>query len=190
MGESEYFEAMIRNLLLGLGSLFFCLPFIACAGELEPLQLGAKIPSVKAVDQDSVTFDLAAEGAKGYLLVYFYPKAFTPGCTAQACSLRDSYEVLTTKGIKVIGVSSDKSASQKAFKEKNKLPFRLVADPDHNVEHAFGVPLLLGFATRQAYLFKDGVLVWKEEHASTAQQAKDVLDFLASPKEPKPPTSS
>lgn len=168
---------MIKSFLRLAFAILSCTPLVTLADS--PLQIGSKLPSVKVVDQDSKTFDLAAEGAKGFLLVYFYPKADTPGCTAQACSLRDAYQTLTTKGVKVVGVSSDQATSQKAFKDKYKLPFRLVADPDHQAEKAFGVPLVFGFATRQAYLFKDGVLVWKDEHASTEKQANDVLDFLA-----------
>lgn len=120
--------------------------------------------------------DLVVEQEHGYLLVYFYPKALTPGCTAQACSLRDAYAELTKAGIKIYGVSLDNVAAQKRFKEKENLPFSLIADTDGRVSSAFGVPITLNrFAARQAYLFKDRKLVWFDLHASTSQQAKDVL---------------
>jgi peroxiredoxin Q/BCP len=108
-------------------------------------------------------------------LVYFYPKADTPGCTKQACSLRDSFAVLTEKKVQVFGASLDDAAAQKAFQQKYKLPFTLLADKGGKVADAFGVPHSMGFAKRQAFLFKDGKLVWRDLSASTDQQAADVL---------------
>ena len=148
----------------------------ATAGE--PLAKGAAVPAVEQIDQNGKPVKLAEVGAKGYLLVYFYPKADTPGCTAQACSLRDSYEQLTKKGVKIYGVSLDNEAAQKAFKEKYHLPFELLADHDGKVVDAFGVPKTMGFAKRQAFLFKDGKLVWSDFSASTKKQAEDVLKVI------------
>ena len=147
----------------------------------EPLTVGSPIPAVEQKNQEDQVVKLAEVGAKGYMLVYFYPKADTPGCTKQACSLRDSYATLTDKSVKIFGVSADKVSSQKAFKEKYKLPFDLLADEDGKVIDSFGVPKTLGFAKRQAFLFKDGKLVWSDLSASTEQQAEDVLKFLAAP---------
>ena len=147
----------------------------------EPLTVGSPIPTVEQKNQEDQVVKLAEVGAKGYMLVYFYPKADTPGCTKQSCSLRDSYATLTDKSVKIFGVSADKVSSQKAFKEKYKLPFDLLADEDGKVIDSFGVPKTLGFAKRQAFLFKDGKLVWSDLSASTEQQAEDVLKFLAAP---------
>jgi peroxiredoxin Q/BCP len=144
------------------------------------LKLGDSIPAIKSEDQDGKPVDLAVAGGNGYTLVYFYPKAMTPGCTAQACSLRDAYSKLQNKGVGVFGVSLDKVAAQKKFREREHLPFELLSDRDRRLTAAFGVPLILGsFATRRAYLFKDGKLVWMDTRASTGQQAQDVLAFLA-----------
>ncbi len=145
----------------------------------DELTDGAKLPAVTANDQDGKPVELATAGGKGFTLVYFYPKADTPGCTKQACSLRDAYAKLTDGGIRVFGVSADDEKAQKAFQEKYKLPFSLLADPDKKVMDAFGVPHTLGFAKRQAFLFKDGVLVWRDLEASTAEQAADVLAAVA-----------
>lgn len=145
----------------------------------QALEIGATIPLVEQSNQDSKSVKLADLGKAGYLLVYFYPKSDTPGCTKQACSLRDSYVALTEKSVKIIGVSSDKVKSQKAFKEKYKLPFDLLADDDATVIDAFGVPKTIGFAKRQAFLFKDGKLVWKDLSAATDKQAEDVLRIVA-----------
>lgn len=117
---------------------------------------------------------------KGPVLVYFYPKADTPGCTAQACSLRDSYQKLSDAGLTVIGVSTDNAAAQQAFQAKYKLPFVLIPDPDQVVLKAFGVSATAGFANREAFLIKDGQLVWHDDSASTDKQADDVLAQMAS----------
>jgi peroxiredoxin Q/BCP len=151
---------------------------LGLAAKAEPLELGAKFPALQQVDQDGKNVDVTAAAEKGYTLVYFYPKADTPGCTAQACSLRDAYAQLQEKGVKIFGVSTDKVEAQKAFQEKYKLPFTLLADHDKKVVTAFGVPATMGFASRQAFLFKDGVLVWRDLKASTAQQAQDVLKIV------------
>jgi len=144
------------------------------------LNVGDPIPDVSAEDQDGDLVNLAEAAATGYTLVYFYPKAMTPGCTAQACSLRDSYADLQIKGVKVFGVSLDTVGSQKRFHEKEHLPFVLLSDREKKVTSAFGVPLILNsVATRQAYLFKDGKLVWLDSHASTDKQARDVLEVVA-----------
>jgi len=150
----------------------------AAQASAEPLAVGAALPAVEQENQDGEIVKLAEAGAKGYTLVYFYPKADTPGCTKQACSLRDSYAALTEKGVRIFGVSTDKVAAQKAFQEKYKLPFVLLADTDGKVVDAFGVPKTMGFAKRQAFLFLDGKLVWSDMTASTEKQAEDVLKFL------------
>jgi peroxiredoxin Q/BCP len=144
------------------------------------LTIGNPIPAVTAEDQDGKLVNLSETGSRGYTLIYFYPKAMTPGCTAQACSLRDAYTELQSKGVKIFGVSLDIVDSQRKFREKERLPFVLLSDREKKVTSAFGVPLILNsLAKRQAYLFKDGKLVWMDTHASTDKQARDVLEVLA-----------
>ena len=152
------------------------------AAAAEPIDIGAALPAVTAKNQDGQEVKLAEAGAGGWTLVYFYPKADTPGCTKQACSLRDSYATLTEKEVKVFGVSMDDVAAQKAFQEKYKLPFPLLADKEAKVADAFGVPHSMGFTKRQAFLFKDGKLVWRDLEASTEQQAADVLKEIGEAK--------
>lgn len=143
----------------------------------EALKINDAIPTISSIDQNGETVDLPQLGQDSYLLVYFYPKADTPGCTKQACSLRDAYEQIQQAGIQVVGVSMDSVVSQKNFTEKFKLPFILLADEEGDVVDAFGVPKLkMGdFPSRQAYLFYQGKLVWKDDKASTSEQAADVL---------------
>ena len=83
----------------------------------EPLAVGAPAPAITAVTEAGDQLDLSAVYQKGYTLVYFFPRADTPGCTAEGCSLRDAYQDLTDKGVTVIGVSTDDVAAQQAFKE-------------------------------------------------------------------------
>ena len=153
--------------------------FFGLLGRADEIEKGAALPSVTVADQDGQAVDLAAAGGSGWTLVYFYPKADTPGCTKQACSLRDSFATLSEKGVRVFGVSGDDVAAQKAFQQKYKLPFQLLADTDKKVMDAFGVPHKIGFASRQAYLFRDGELVWRDLSASTAEQAADVLAAIS-----------
>jgi thioredoxin-dependent peroxiredoxin len=143
------------------------------------LKIGDSIPAIVANDQDGKSVNLATEAKSGYTLVYFFPKAMTAGCTAQACSLRDAYTDLQKKGVKIFGVSVDSVEKQKEFQQKDHLPFELLSDKDKRVTSAFGVPLILGtLATRQAYLFQDGKLLWLDTKASTDKQAQDVLAVL------------
>lgn len=151
---------------------------ITLPGSAEPIAEGAAVPDVTCLDQSGKEVKFSETLVKGYTLVYFYPKADTPGCTKQACSLRDAYETITAKGVKVIGVSMDTVEAQKAFAEKYKLPFTLLADKEGKVADAFGVPHVAGFSKRQAFLFHDNKLVWRDLTASTDQQAADVLAFI------------
>jgi len=150
----------------------------------EPLAVGAAAPKVTAVTDSGEKLDLGAIYAKGYTLVYFFPKADTPGCTAEGCSLRDAYMDLSDKGVTVIGVSTDEVSAQKAFREKYHFPFTLLADKDRTVINAFGVPVrevpaVGAMASRQSFLIsKDGRIVWRDLKASTKEQAADVLKAL------------
>lgn len=157
---------------------FLTLMIFSNATQGAPIDIGENIPATKAILDSGEEVDLSEEASTGFTLVYFYPKANTPGCTKQACSLRDAYEVLLEKDVKIFGVSKDSVKSQTSFKEKYGLPFPLVADSKSKVIKAFGVPTKLGFASRQAFLFKDGVLVWRDLAAATSKQADDVLEYL------------
>ena len=143
----------------------------------EKLNVGAAIPDVTCNDQDGKPVSLAKEGAKGYLLVYFYPKAKTGGCTKQGCSLRDSYDALTKKGVAVIGVSLDTVEAQKGFKELNHFQFPLISDTDKKVTNAFGVPNG-NVAQRSAYLIKDGKIIYADYKGTTDKQAEVILQVI------------
>jgi len=165
---------VIRRLGIGLISGLFLSQGIA----ETTMNLGSPIPALSAKDQEGQLINLPDYGKQGFLLVFFYPKANTPGCTAQACSLRDSNADLTKRGVKILGISADQVSSQKEFATDHKLPYPLLADSENKIIQAFGVGGLFGFAQRSAFLFRDGKLVWRDPKGSTKDQAKVVLDQL------------
>ncbi len=146
----------------------------------KPLEVGAPAPLITAPDENGDSVDFADVYAKGLTLVYFYPKASTPGCTAQACSLRDGIADLKAVGVTVLGVSHDKPADQKKFKEAYDLPFTLIADADGQVIEAFGVPTaVLGISKRQSFLIQDGKVAWRSLKAQTKTHAEEVAAAVA-----------
>lgn len=102
------------------------------------LNIGDKIPEILGVNQDGKQVK-AADFEGSNLVLYFYPKDNTPGCTAEACSFRDNYDKLISEGYKILGVSVDNQSSHKRFIEKHALPFDLIADVDKTLVNAFGV---------------------------------------------------
>lgn len=105
---------------------------------MNMLKVGDKVPDFSANDQDGNIINLKDYTGKS-LVVFFYPKADTPGCTAEACNLRDNYKELKDKGFELLGVSADSQKKQTNFKNKYKFPFPLLADEDHTVINTFGV---------------------------------------------------
>lgn len=102
------------------------------------LKVGDKVPEFQGVDQDNNTVSYQDYvGEK--LIVFFYPKASTPGCINEACDLRDNEAALRTKGYKLVGVSADSITRQKKFADKYELPFPLLADENREIIEAFGV---------------------------------------------------
>lgn len=111
-----------------------------CNKKIQTMELkvGDKAPDFKAVDQNGAT--VALKDFKGKkVALYFYPKDDTPGCTAQACNLRDNIDELTQNGITVLGVSVDDVKKHKKFEDKYKLPFTLVADEEKSIVESYGV---------------------------------------------------
>ena len=102
------------------------------------MKIGDKVPEVLGLDANGREIRLA-DYAGRKIVLYFYPKDNTSGCTAEACSLRDGYDELRAAGYEVIGVSKDSAASHRKFAEKHNLPFTLIADTDLQLNEAFGV---------------------------------------------------
>jgi thioredoxin-dependent peroxiredoxin len=134
------------------------------AKPASALTVGDAAPAVTFALQDGKSVTLASLAGKN-VAVYFYPKDETPGCTIEAQGIRDNWEALKAAGVVVIGVSTQDAASHKAFIEKEKLPYDLAVDNDEKLAKAFGVPVRMGFASRQTFLIgPDGKLkkVWRD----------------------------
>ena len=169
----------MRNFLLIMAAM---LSFLGCSREAGALSVGDAAPQITARDQNGAEVNLADVYAKGPTLIYFYPKSGTPGCTAQACSLRDAFPDFSSANVQVIGVSADSVEAQKKFAEEYKLPFTLLADTDLAVAKAFGVPTIpvLGVPRRQSFIVQDGKVAWIVESAKTGDHAAEIQAALAS----------
>jgi peroxiredoxin Q/BCP len=152
----------------------------------DPLDVGQPAPALTVTTHTGEQLDLGALYEKGPVLVYFYPKADTPGCTKQACNIRDNFSALQEAGVEVVGVSADTVADQKAFQEKYELPFILVADADKKLGDAFGMGSFLGIGfKRQSFLVMDGKIAWRDLKASPSTQTADALAALKTVQAPE-----
>jgi peroxiredoxin Q/BCP len=145
-------QATLRTLAiaLALSAPLACAASEKAASTSSMLEVGNPAPTLKTTAHDGTTVDLQA--LSGPTVVYFYPKDDTPGCTAEACAFRDTWERFSEAGVLVIGVSADSNESHAEFAEKHALPFPLVADPQLQWALAFGVPTRAGFMTRVSFL--------------------------------------
>ncbi len=153
------------------------------------LQVGDKVPSYKLRDQDGNEHSEAELKGKT-TLIYFYPKDNTPGCTAQACALRDNLEELKADGVTVIGVSADSVKSHRGFADRFKLPFTILADEDKTMTQAFGAfgeKSMFGkkymVITRSSFLIGPDVrvlAVWPK--VKPLHQVEDVRNWLTANK--------
>lgn len=174
----------MKTRLIMLAAILSTLFGTARAGVGEKVSYDA--PAVSGINQDGVTVNFADVYKKGPTVVFFYPKADTPGCTRQACSLRDAFADLSKDGVQVLGVSFDKPDAQKAFRDKFTLPYDLIADPEGRIVAAFKVEKMLkgvlSLAKRSCFLIKGGKVVWQDYDASKEEQANDIKRVLAEAK--------
>jgi peroxiredoxin Q/BCP len=139
-------------------------------------KVGDQAPPIAAPDQDGKPWSLAAETGKSVVLLYFYPKDDTPGCTKEACGLRDRMGDLQKGGVKVVGVSFDSAESHQKFRAKYSLNFPLLVDTDGKIADAFGVRMPdKPMARRVSFLInKDGKIV----HVTDSRDAQVHLDEM------------
>jgi len=132
---------MKKKIIYMILVLISCVALFAAfkPGPESPIKVGDQAPSFVLLDQNGASFNMDDYIGKTAMVVYFYPKDDTPGCTKEACSFRDAYQEFTDKDIKVIGISSDDVESHKNFAEKYNLPFTLLADVNQEVRNLFGV---------------------------------------------------
>ena len=145
----------------------------------DPL-VGKPAPDFTAAAQDGTSVHLAALKGKP-VVVYFYPKDETPGCTKEACSFRDSWEALSKTGAVLIGVSADNLESHKQFVAHWKLPFLLATDPDGSIGKLFGVPFESYHQRQTIEIGADGTVKKVYRKVDVSQHAQQVLDDLSHP---------
>lgn len=147
------------------------------------LQPGTKAPEFTATLDDGSQFSLADVKGKQNLVLYFYPRDFTQGCTKEACSFRDNYDAIKDYDAMIVGVSRDDTGRHTAFREKHDLPFPLIADRDGSLQAAYEVKGLLPFRTpRTTYVIdREGVIRAAMNHElRIGRHVTDVLEALAS----------
>jgi peroxiredoxin Q/BCP len=152
---------------------------------MAQLKAGDKAPDFTAKDQNGKSVSLADFKGKTVIL-YFYPKDDTPGCTAEACDFRDNYQSLIGKGYEVIGVSTDDEKSHKKFETKYSLPFPLIADTDHHIVEAYGVwgeknmygKKYMGTMRTTFIINADGNIDQVIDKVDTKASSQQVLDLL------------
>jgi peroxiredoxin Q/BCP len=152
---------------------------------MEKLKTGDTAPAFSFTGPDGTTHHLGDYLGKKVVL-YFYPKDNTPGCTLEACSLRDGYEDLRSKGYEVIGVSADSAKSHEGFKNKFNLPFALVSDTDKSILNAYGVwgekkflgKKYMGISRSTFIIDEKGLIASVIDKVNTKDHAKQVLEEM------------
>jgi len=152
---------------------------------MATLHIGDKAPDFTAKDQNGKTVSLS--DLKGMnVILYFYPKDDTPGCTAEACDFRDNYQSMVSRGFEVIGVSTDNERSHKKFETKYNLPFTLIADEDKSIVEAYGVWVeknmygrkYMGTARKTFIIKADGTIDKIIDKVDTQNSSQQVMDIL------------
>ena len=138
-----------------------------------------KAPDFTLPDQDGISRSLS-DFKGGYVLVYFYPKDDTPGCTKEACMIGDVFDDFQKAGITVLGISSDSPASHTKFRLKYHLPFTLLSDKEKKVIALYGAKNDVGGTKRISYLIKNGVIVQSYPKVTPATHALEILKDVSS----------
>lgn len=145
------------------------------------LKEGTQAPDFEGEADDGSTFRLSDFRGKKNVVLYFYPKDFTPGCTKEACNFRDESETMETHDAVVVGVSSDTTESHSSFKDQHKLTFPLIADPDKRIRKTYEAQGLLGLIpARVTYIIdKQGIIRKSFRHdLNIGQHLADTLAAL------------
>ena len=155
------------------------LSFFSLRAQEITLKAGDKAPDFTLRTEEGNTVKLSDFEGKSIIILYFYPKDQTPGCTKEACNFRDNLEKFNELGAKVLGVSVDDVDSHKSFKEKDNLNFTLLADPDKKVTKEYGVLNKFGVASRVTFVIdKQGIVKKIYEKVDPANNYKELLEYL------------
>ncbi|WP_437685371.1 peroxiredoxin [Sorangium sp. So ce176] len=165
--------------------VFAFVSLLGCGAAERPdggqglLPIGAPAPDVFAADQHGAIQRLSDQRGRA-VVVYFYPKDGTPGCTEEACAFRDAWDRFKQANVQVLGVSSDTRESHEAFATEHRLPFPILVDTDHTWATAFGVPMRLGTVARVTFLIDpDGKIAKVYPDVDPGVHAEDVLKDAA-----------
>ncbi|HXX86875.1 MAG TPA: peroxiredoxin [Candidatus Acidoferrum sp.] len=147
------------------------------------VKVGDKAPDFALPDQSGTMVNLRDYAGSKIVVLYFYPKDFTKGCTAEACAFRDAYEVFVEAGAQILGISSQSVDSHNRFAIANKLPFILLSDMDGKVRRLYGVPLTLGIISGRVTFIIDKKGIIRHMFSSQLQATKHIEEALRIVKE-------
>lgn len=142
------------------------------------VQVGDPAPDFTLVNQDGKEVHFQDLLGQKSIVLYFYPKDETPGCTAEACSFRDNYEVFKDEGAEVVGVSSDSAAAHQRFATKHRLPFILLSDTDGSVRKLYGVPATFGLLPGRVTYVIDKQGIVRQVFSSQFTPEKHITEAL------------
>jgi peroxiredoxin Q/BCP len=172
----------VRYLIIGVVVMSFNLSslFGGTTPDGSELKEGQLAPVFAALDQNSRSINLSEFKNKSNVVLYFYPKDDTPGCTAQACNLRDNINTIKAMNAVILGVSADDVKSHQEFAEKYQLPFSLLADPKKEIIQKYGVSMpLVGIAKRWTFIIgKDGSIKKIIKDVKSSTHDTQVLEAL------------
>jgi thioredoxin-dependent peroxiredoxin len=155
--------------------------FQSCKSQNKHLGVGDMIPAFSLLDQNDSMFNISEYTGKKILVIYFYPKDESSGCTREACSFRDNYKEFTNAGAMVIGINSGTVNSHRKFMQNHQLPFTLLSDPENKVFKMFGVKTKFFFITgRETFVVdKSGKIVFTfESFTNGAAHEQEALKFI------------
>ena len=177
--------------------ILFSGAILSLSFDISPVQVGDTVPDFNAIDDQGNSWNLYDHLKSDYLIVYFYPAAFTGGCTAQACSYRDHMSELALINASVVGISGDEPQNLDKFKKENNLNFTLLSDQDGEIAKVFGVPLKNGgtierqidgktfqltrsvTTSRLTYIIDiNRKLIYKNTNVNAANDSQTVYEFI------------
>lgn len=173
----------IENIFL-MGVIMAILNF-SSLGHAKTLSIGEDAPLFKAQTQDGKEFDLSKRKDQGWTVLYFFPKADTPGCTTQACAFRDAIKVIRDQNAEIYGISKNTIEDQNAFHKKYHLNFDLIADHDAKIIDLYDVKVpLIGLAKRWTFILDPHLKIsWIEQNVDPAKDAQVVAAKIKELKE-------
>jgi len=164
--------------ILSQFALIFLLLFSACGGNAENLKENDYAPDFTLTDADGNSYTLSSYKGISPVVIYFYPKAGTPGCTKQACGIRDNWSKFSENGIVVLGISVDSKEDIKEFMLENNLNFPLLSDSNKEVSRTYGVLNNLGLASRITFVVdKEGRIAKIIRDVDVQKHADQVFDI-------------